>query len=196
MANEVISRAEAKAKGLSKYWTGSTCCHGHIAERVTANGTCFVCYSDTLERYRRDNPDRIRETDRLHRWANADHHNAVNREWRKRNSELARERDRVRYANGDPDLHRKHRRDRKARQKGAPGSHTLTQIKDLLRRQRFKCVGCNGSLKKARHLDHIKPLARSGSNDISNLQWLCPECNLNKHAKDPILWANENGRLL
>lgn len=25
---------------------------------------------------------------------------------------------------------------------------------------------------------------------------LCPTCNLRKHAKDPIAWANENGRLL
>jgi hypothetical protein len=30
---EIISRAEAKARGLTRYFTGKPCKYGHIAER-------------------------------------------------------------------------------------------------------------------------------------------------------------------
>lgn len=36
----------------------------------------------------------------------------------------------------------------------------------------------------------------SSNNAPENLQLLCPTCNLRKHAKDPIEWANELGLLL
>lgn len=40
------------------------------------------------------------------------------------------------------------------------------------------------------------PLARGGSNWISNIQLLCPRCNTSKKALDPIVWAQREGRLL
>jgi hypothetical protein len=40
---ETISRAEAKAKGLKRYFTGKPCKHGHVAERYIA-GRCIECY--------------------------------------------------------------------------------------------------------------------------------------------------------
>jgi 5-methylcytosine-specific restriction endonuclease McrA len=40
------------------------------------------------------------------------------------------------------------------------------------------------------------PLARGGSNWISNIALACPTCNKRKGAKHPIDWAQQNGRLL
>jgi hypothetical protein len=40
---EIITRAEAKARGLKRYFTALPCKHGHITERATINGTCFGC---------------------------------------------------------------------------------------------------------------------------------------------------------
>ena len=40
---EIISRQEARDKGLTRYFTGEPCTHGHIAQRQTINATCIVC---------------------------------------------------------------------------------------------------------------------------------------------------------
>ena len=38
-----ISRTDARAQGLSRYFTGKPCKRGHIAERILASGTCIEC---------------------------------------------------------------------------------------------------------------------------------------------------------
>ena len=40
---QIISRAEAKAKGLKRYFTGKPCKHGHVAPRRVFNATCVEC---------------------------------------------------------------------------------------------------------------------------------------------------------
>src|ERR1700722_17436113 len=40
---QTITRAEAIAQGLSKYFTGLPCRNGHTAERYTTSGTCREC---------------------------------------------------------------------------------------------------------------------------------------------------------
>jgi hypothetical protein len=40
----IISRAEAKTKGLKRFFTGEPCCHGHFSERHTSSGGCYACY--------------------------------------------------------------------------------------------------------------------------------------------------------
>jgi hypothetical protein len=40
---KIISRAEAKALGLTHYYTGKPCRNGHIEKRQTQNGTCKEC---------------------------------------------------------------------------------------------------------------------------------------------------------
>jgi len=49
---QVISRAEAKAKGLKRYFTGKPCKHGHVAERVVVNATCVECERASVRKYR------------------------------------------------------------------------------------------------------------------------------------------------
>jgi hypothetical protein len=42
-AVEIISRKEAIDRGLTRYFTGEPCKHGHVAERRTRNGWCIAC---------------------------------------------------------------------------------------------------------------------------------------------------------
>ena len=60
--------------------------------------------------------------------------------------------------------------------------------------QKWQCKGCNDLLNECYEIDHIKCLKDRGSNNISNLQALCPTCHRRKtnvdlatkktHAKD------------
>jgi hypothetical protein len=85
---------------------------------------------------------------------------------------------------------------RRARKREAGGEFSASEVDDLYRRQRGRCASCGASLNGVFDRDHIQPLASGGSNDIKNIQLLCPPCNRRKGAKDPIAWAAENGRLL
>lgn len=40
---KIITRKEAKAKGLKTYFTGIACKHDHIAKRRTVNCECVAC---------------------------------------------------------------------------------------------------------------------------------------------------------
>lgn len=40
-----ISRAEAKARGLKRYFTGIPCKHGHVEERNASDSACVECRS-------------------------------------------------------------------------------------------------------------------------------------------------------
>jgi hypothetical protein len=44
---QVISRKEAKAAGMTRYYTGVPCIHGHDAERHTGNNACVMCQRKT-----------------------------------------------------------------------------------------------------------------------------------------------------
>ena len=87
---------------------------------------------------------------------------------------------------------------RRARRYCASGKYTDEEIQALYIKQRAKCVGpgCGIALQGRFHKDHIVALSKGGSNWISNIQLLCQPCNQNKHAKDPVVWANERGMLL
>ena len=47
-------------------------------------------------------------------------------------------------------------------------------------RQGNRCAGCKDLLECTREIDHINPLWRGGSNSLSNLQALCPNCHARK----------------
>jgi 5-methylcytosine-specific restriction endonuclease McrA len=62
----------------------------------------------------------------------------------------------------------------------AEGSHTTQDLRDLMASQKGRCGYCGTDVTKENHLDHREPLSRGGSNWPSNLQYLCPPCNLQK----------------
>jgi len=91
-------------------------------------------------------------------------------------------------------IDRAHWHRRRAQKLASGGSYTAQQIRDQLKRQKRKCYWCSCKL-GAYHIDHIAPLSRGGSNDISNIVLACAGCNLRKGAKLPHEWSG-GGRLL
>lgn len=96
----------------------------------------------------------------------------------------------------NPEKARRNKANHKALKRGAVGTHTQAEIEALVRKQKYRCANCGASIRNEYHADHKVPLARGGSNDIGNIEMLCPPCNLRKSAKDPMEWARENGRLV
>lgn len=55
---------------------------------------------------------------------------------------------------------------------------------NVLERSKNRCVACGATAADAMlQVDHIIAIANGGSNDITNLQALCEECNLGKGAR-------------
>lgn len=136
------------------------------------------------EAYRRENSVKIKESQSAYYIANAEKRKAYTAHWRSEN----------------PGAGTVFSRNRRAAERKADGIHTKDDVVSIFDSQRGKCANCRSKLIKSGykkyHVDHIMPLARGGSNDKYNLQCLCPTCNMRKHAKDPIDWAADSGRLL
>lgn len=154
---------------------------------------------DVMAEYKRQhyarNRDAILEKCRLYHLENAEARCEYQRQYRANNPEAIRVR-RSNWEAANPEAKRTHHSNRRARLRGAEGSHTVTEILDLLKKQKCRCAICGVSIKGGYHKDHIQPLALGGSNWISNVQLACGPCNMRKNAKDPIQFARENGRLL
>lgn len=48
---KTISREEAKKKGLTKFYTGKKCKHGHDSEKYVARNACIECTKITMQKY-------------------------------------------------------------------------------------------------------------------------------------------------
>lgn len=169
-----ISRAEAKAQGLSRYFTGIPCKHGHIAPRNMSNGGCSECVDAKAAVWSKGKGRELRlASGRKHRAANI---------------EAARERTK-RWHHTNRDASRALVIARRAVKKGAEGRYTSADIDALLISQQNQCL-CGASFSLTRHtIDHIVPLSRGGSNWPSNLQLLCMPCNDSKGTKLMCEWV-------
>jgi 5-methylcytosine-specific restriction endonuclease McrA len=61
------------------------------------------------------------------------------------------------------------------------GSHTEEQWEALCAKHGDRCLRCRRKRKLTK--DHVVPVAMGGSDDISNLQPLCQQCNSSKGAR-------------
>lgn len=224
-AGPVVTRAEAKAAGLKRFFTGIPCPHRHLSQRQTANGQCWGCKKQPSKEYMAawnvKNHERRKAINQRYREKHPDYWPAYyaknsatilaqNAVWRKDNKEAAREGTATWHKANPERLKRIHRkwvlrnpekvaataRTRRATKLAADGSHTVADVLAMLDRQGGKCVYCLKSIRSKYHVDHIVPLADGGSNWISNIQLTCPTCNFRKNRMDPIAFANRLGRLL
>lgn len=204
-----ISRKQAASKGLTRYFTGVPCARGHLSERKVSNRSCFECrkvtgraawpkrkakQSEYYKKRRQENPDELHARDRAAYYANHAACLARAAAYRARNPEKVKAAA-ENWRKNNQAKRTAAQRNRKALARQG-GKHTADEIADILRLQRRRCGYCQIKLGKKYEVDHITALSRGGTNDRKNLQVLCVTCNQTKRAKDPIVFAQELGRLI
>lgn len=63
---DIISRKEAKAFGLKRYFTGKPCKHGHTEERRVHDGACCECQRNAYRVYAAENAEKETERKRAY----------------------------------------------------------------------------------------------------------------------------------
>lgn len=66
------------------------------------------------------------------------------------------------------------------------------RIKKLVKKRSNSICHYCGKFASRGHVDHVVPLSRGGSDDLSNLVWACRACNLSKHDKTPDEWMADD----
>lgn len=221
----IIKKSVARDHGLRYYAIAKLCPKGHFSERWVSGGSCVDCRDERAVRdadyiKQRDLEYRERAKDKIlarmranyaknreaalayldnYRKANPEKCKKWSRDYYLRNSEKIKQ-SASDYRAANPALISALKHARRAKIKESEGSHDKDDIINLLAKQKEKCASCCAKLKTSGHgiyhVDHIYPISKGGSNWPSNLQLLCPTCNLRKNAKDPMQWAKENGKLL
>lgn len=215
----IVTRAEAKAAGLTRFFTGKPCERGHLSERYTNAPNCIECLKEQnntedmkkkraelgkrwaqenkekvyliKKKYADKNKDKNNARSKIERTVNFDKVKIRKQNWNARNPDYMKI-----YAKNNPEIIRSAANRRRGKEKQAEGTHSALDIKNIFKMQRGLCAYCKVNIKKKYHIDHIVALKNNGSNWPKNLQLLCPDCNLRKSSTDAIIFSQREGRLL
>lgn len=178
---ELISRKEAKAAGLKRYFTGKPCMRGHIDERETRKSMCVQC----IYEYRHTPGFMAADRARAAHWAanNRARAREKTREWVAKNPTRAAAATK-KWKRNHPDLVAAWESIPRVRRRGYPDAivpgitgHDLEPFYAKARR-----LSLEGT---EHHVDHIIPLSRGGKHHPDNLQVISAVSNMKKGAKLP-----------
>src|SRR5688572_20287615 len=115
---------------------------------------CKTCCRADHQRYRTENPDKVRERHRRYRAENPDKKRESNRRWNAAN----------------PDKTAVNSRNHQSRKRAAEGTHTAADVAAQLKRQKSRCYYCGCKMTATPHLpnsqtvEHVVPVTRGGRN--------------------------------
>ena len=189
---KVTTRKEAHAAGLTRYFTGRPCKHGHIAERRVSDG-CVVCADAHARQWQAANPGKVKAKGRAYRAANRDalkerykawrkanqkKHDALTRAWRASNPERVKIRKAIWRKTKAGDVNETQMRRHAAKMKRLPAWSDRKKIRDVYKTAaELRAIGFNV------HVDHEIPLQGrtvSGLHVHENLRIIDAYQNLTK----------------
>lgn len=198
----IVTRAEAIALGLKRYFDGRPCRRGHVAEHLISSRKCLICNAIDVNAMRKASPEKERarhvELWKRHRARKLAKRAAL----RKENYEVRERQNTAAMAHYfakrrlSPEVFRVRHQLRRARMMAAEGSFSASDIADIRRLQRDRCAICRCRLNGKETIDHIVALINGGSNRRSNLQLVCKSCNSSKKDRHPIAFMQSRGLLL
>ena len=151
---EIISRKDALAKGMNRYFTGKKCKNNHIDQRSVIDFACVSCRNEIRKKIHLNNKERDNERSRNYYQKNKERCKTINRYLRKNNPEACKKHAKNSYLNNPArvDLHTKARRAHKKIKLTKEEKRRMERIINLVREVN-KLVG-----KVVVHRDHILPL--------------------------------------
>lgn len=157
--SQIITRQDAKAQGLTRYFTGRPCAHGHVAERLVSNGACIECHRARKQDWYENNKDTS---------------NAAKKAWAARNPERARAA-RLKFEENNRELIRKLKREWRARNPEkirAKNAKWLAKNRDRMRELNATWYQANKDKARARDVRRRVGLRRSTASwdqELTNL---------------------------
>lgn len=98
MTVEIISRADARANGLKRFFTGKPCTKCHLDQRFVSSGHCVACSEINYKKWSALNQEKRKQIGRKSYAKNAERRNEASRQYYKDNTERLREGARIRAA--------------------------------------------------------------------------------------------------
>jgi 5-methylcytosine-specific restriction endonuclease McrA len=142
-----------------------------LPHRVEARRRCQEEHKEQISEYKKrwaaDNEEKVAASKLAYYEREREEVIARSKKWAEENSE------RVQQAKAN------NRRKRRAARHASHGNFTAEEFKELCERYGNKCLAC-GDAEAVLEADHVVPLTRGGSDEISNVQPLCGSCNRKK----------------
>jgi len=169
----------------------------HTEKIREANRVYYEAHREYHRAYGETHREKLREYGRAYRKANATRESTRARTWQKANpdklagykrSHRETHREQIRaqqrkWTGANRDRVRVYRQRRRTREVDNGGSFSATEWAALKARCDYTCLRCGKREPEiALTPDHIIPVAKGGSSDISNIQPLCGSCNSAKGA--------------
>jgi hypothetical protein len=176
----VISRKEAKIRGLTQYFTGKPCKNGHVDKRSTVNGFCRSCQQDSVKRNLAGKKARAAR----HYQNHADKYRKYSKEYRVKNPDKVKEYNRKYYKEHLAYFNEHSSRRYITKMNRIPKWADLDKIKAIYE----ECERITKETGILYHVDHYYPLQGEtvcGLHVAENLQIITAKENLAKNNKHP-----------
>jgi len=179
---KLISRKEAKDKGLKRYFNGSVCVHGYRDERYTSTGHCVSCRKAQCADARKSNPEKWKQYRKEYYLSNRDQEITANNQWRLNNTDRVKT-NRARWRKDNIEKTRIYLANYRAAKKNAVPSWLTDDDKFIINEVYIAAKNKEAYTGVPHHVDHIIPLQHPkvcGLHVWWNLQVLTASENFSK----------------